>query len=228
MKISILFSLISVALVGCKGSDLPTKPNDLSFDGIYANNEAVMLVDTTLTHGAIVANGSHILSFDGFTKNDESMTFKRTHLGLKNGDYEYSAYSTMSALFSNNNVQTIANLSTIGTMFTYDLSKQPRSLPLSELVGRHETAAGQITEINADGTFTSYANTLGCIYNGTLKMTKGIYYSSTVAVTDCAKSGTYNGYFFTVNKSNQTKLLAIYRGETNESYIVWGETPITK
>lgn len=228
MKKIILLSLVSAALVGCGGGSDSSKPNALAFDGIYANNEAVMLVDTALTHGTIASNGTHILSFDGFTSNSDTMTFKGSYL-WSNGSYRHSSDQIMNALFDGDNVQTTANID--GTPFTYDLSKQPASLPLSELVGRHETAEGQITDISADGSFTSYGNALGCSYDGTLKATKGLYYSSTVTAS-CGEgsnlNGDYNGYFFTVQKGNQTNLLAVFHSKTDLNQIIWGETPITK
>lgn len=229
MKKLILLSLVSAALVGCGGggSSDSSKPNALAFDGIYANNEAVMLVDTALTHGTIASNGTHILSFDGFTSNSDTMTFKGSNL-WSNGSYSHSSNQTMNALFSGNNVQTTANID--GTPFTYDLSKQPVSLSLAELAGTH-SHGGQVTEISVDGTFNSHGNALGCTYDGTLKATKGLYYSSTVTAsgcTDATKDGAYNGYFFTVQKGNQTNLLAVFHNKTNLQHIIWGETPITK
>ncbi|XDF78824.1 hypothetical protein AAFX60_006885 [Aliivibrio fischeri] len=226
MKKIILLSLISTALVGCGGGSDSNSPSSNSFDGIYANSDAVMLVDTALTYGAIASNGTHILSFDGFTRNNDSMTFKGSNL-WSNGVYSHSSDQTMNALFDDNNVQTTANIN--GTPFTYDLSKQPVSKSLAELAGTH-SHAGQVTDISEDGTFNSYGNALGCTYDGILKMTKGLYYSSTVIAsgcTDSARDGAYNGYFFTVNKLNKTNLLAVFHNKANPSHIIWGETPIT-
>ena len=227
MKKIILLPLISVALIGC-GSDnnSSTPSNTQSFDGIYANNEAVMLVDTALTHGTIASNGTHILSFDSFTKNDQSVTFKGSNLWTDYA-YSYDSNQTMTALFNDNRVQTSANIN--GVMFTYDLSKQPASLPLAQLVGSH-TDGTQVTEISADGTFISYGNALGCTYDGTLKMTKSLYYSSNVEASlcnDALNNGSYNGYFFTVNKLEQPKLLAVFHN-VSSNHIIWGETSITQ
>ena len=228
MKILILLSFISGALFGCGGSgtDSTTKPSLLFFDGIYANNDAFMLVDTELMkgmyemNGMIGSNGENILSFDGFTQSDNSMVFKGSKRWSNQSFYQDEKQS-MTALFSNDHVQTITN------DFTHHLLRQPASVELSKLVGTHMTSGGQITEIREEGQFTSYGNALGCTYEGKLKMIKGLYYFSTVKVTACINplmDGFYNGYFFTLKEANNINLFAIFH---HRNHAIWGAMPIT-
>lgn len=217
-------AFLSLALIGCGGGDSSPGPtSQVTLDGIYANNDAVMLIDTALINGGVASNGAYILAFDGFTRSNNTLTFKGSNLWSTTG-FDYDSTQTMTALFDTNSVQTAANIN--GVMFTYNLPKQPVSLPLEQLAGLYQDG-GQITQINTNGQFSSYGNALNCTYTGKLQMTKGFYYSSEVNAEGCtnaANDGLYDGIFFTVNKSNQTNLLAVFYRAKN---IIWGEILIS-
>lgn len=190
-------------------------------NGIYKSDDAVMIIDTEITHGVLAADSSNNLYlFDTATVNNDTLDLKGIHLWSNSISF-YNASQTASLTFNDNTASVMATIDS--QSFVHTFVKQPDSLSLNQLIGTHtNTDDGSTWDIDSAGNITINGM---CTFSGTLT-NNDHYFKVSMTATACSPTsynGNYDGAAFTVDDNGITQFVgALY----SDAGIVWGTVPV--